>query len=126
MRILTDGLSIHVDADLLAGHVQDADRFSVRVEDSHDACHVRLSGRLDASALPALEDAIGEVPHRDVVLDLEALTSMDGAAWIAVTRLENRVRDRGNELHLVNAHGRIRTIFELTGTEHLLAEAVRR
>ena len=124
MRILTDGLSIHVDPDLLSGHVEDADRFSVRVDNSNGACHLWLSGRFEASALAALEDAIGEVPHRDVVLDLEALTFMDGAAWIAVTRLENRVRDWGKELRLVNAHGHIRTIFELTGTEHLLAEAV--
>lgn len=115
MRILTDRLSVHLD---------DADPFSVRVDDSNGATHLRLSGRFDASALPALEDAIDAVPHRDVVLDLAALTFMDGAAWIAVTRLENRVRDWGNDLRLVNARGRIRTIFELTGTEHLLSEAV--
>jgi len=116
MRILTDHLSVHV---------HDTAPFSVGVEDSNGATHLRLSGRFDASALPSLEDAIGAVPHRDVVLDLAALTFMDGAAWIAVTRLENRVQDWGNELRLVNARGRIRTIFELTGTEHLLSEAVR-
>jgi anti-anti-sigma factor len=115
MRILTDRLSVHVD---------DTDMFSVRVDDSNGATHLRLSGRFDASALHALDDAISAVPHRDVVLDLAALTFMDGAAWIAVTRLENRVQDWGNELRLVNAQGRIRTIFELTGTEHLLSEAV--
>lgn len=115
MRILTDRLSVHVD---------ETDRFSVRVDDSNGAAHLLLSGRFDASALPALDDALSGVPHRDVVLDLAALTFIDGAAWIAVTRLENRVRDWGKDLRLVNAHGRVRTIFELTGTEHLLSEAV--
>jgi anti-anti-sigma factor len=115
MRILTDRLSVHV---------HDTDPFSVGVEDSNGATHLRLSGRFDASALPALDDALSGVPHRDVVLDLAALTFMDGAAWIAVTRLENRVQDWGKDLRLVNARGRIRTIFERTGTEHLLSEAV--
>jgi hypothetical protein len=49
---------------------------------------------------------------------------MDGAAWMAVMRLEERVRDWGKTLHLVNARGRIRTLFEPTGTDHLLVEAV--
>jgi anti-anti-sigma factor len=115
MRVLTDRLSIHVD---------DTDHFSVRAGTSNGAAHLFLSGRLDASALPALDEAIWQVRHHDLVLDLNALTFMDGAAWIAVTRLENRVQDWGKTLQLVNARGRIRTIFELTGTEHLLSEAV--
>ena len=126
MRIVTDGLSIHVDADPLSVHVDDRDSFSASVEESNGACLIRLTGRFDASALPALEGAIGAGPHRDLVLDLEALTFMDGAAWVALTRLENRVRNWGRDLRLVNAHGRIRTIFELTGTEHLLSAAAGR
>ena len=120
MRILTDRLS----TDRLSVHVDETDAFSVRVDDSNGAAHLLLSGRFDAAALSALDRALNGVAHRDVVLDLAALTFIDGAAWVAVTRLENRVRDWGKDLRLVNARGRIRTIFELTGTQHLLSEAV--
>ena len=60
----------------------------------------------------------------NVVMDLDGLTFMDGAAWLAVMAWEHRVRDWGRDLRVVNVPGRIRRIFELTETEYLLAEAV--
>lgn len=102
-----------------------AESFSVRVEDAEGAAHLRLTGRFDVSALPALDDTIGKAQRRDVVMDLDGLTFMDGAAWLAVMAWEHRVRDWGKNFRLVNVRGRIRKIFEVTETEYLLSEVVR-
>jgi anti-anti-sigma factor len=99
--------------------------FSVRVEDAGEAAHLRLTGRFDASSLPALDDTIGDTRRRNVVMDLDGLTFMDGAAWLAVMAWEHRVRDWGKDFRLVNVRGRIRKIFEVTETEYLLSEVVR-
>ena len=100
--------------------------FSIRVEHRAGAAHLCLSGRFDAVALPALDQVMGPSRDRDVVIDLEELTFMDGAAWLAVMAFEHRVRDWGSTLRVVNVRGRIRKIFELTETEYLLAEPVSR
>jgi anti-anti-sigma factor len=89
------------------------------------AAHLRLSGRFDIVAIPTLDDAIGEIRRRDVVLDLEAVTFMDSAAWLAVMAYEHRVHDWGMKFRLVRAPAHIRRIFELTATEYLLTEPVR-
>ena len=104
---------------------QDQD-FSIRVGSCSGAAHLRLSGRFDAVALPALDAAMDQARDRDVLLDLGGLTFMDGAAWLAVMAFEHRVRDWGSSLWVVNVRGRIRKIFELTETEYLLAEPVTR
>ncbi|MGH2635361.1 MAG: STAS domain-containing protein [Actinomycetota bacterium] len=100
--------------------------FSVRAGDSNGCAHLRLTGRFDSAAIPALDLAIGDVHGRDVTLDLRGITFMDGAAWLAVMACEHRVQDWGNSFRLENAHGRIRKIFELTETEYLLSEVVSR
>ncbi len=76
------------------------------------------------AAIPALDDAIGEIKRRDVVLDLGGVTFMDSAAWLAVMAYEHRVHDWGMKFRLVNAPDHIRRIFELTATEYLLTEPV--
>lgn len=101
------------------------DLFSFRVEDSDADVRLRLTGRFDATALAALEGAIGHARGRDVVIDLAGLTVMDEAAWLAVIDWEHRVHGWGKDLRLVNVDERIRRIFELTASEHLLAEAGR-
>jgi len=98
--------------------------FSIRVEDRSGAAHLRLSGRFDAVALPTLDQVMGRTRDRDVVIDLDGLTFMDGAAWLAVMAFERRVRDWGSNFRVVNVRGRIRKIFELTETEYLLAEPI--
>jgi len=96
--------------------------FSVRVEDSMDAVHLMLDGRFDAEAVPALDDAISTAWHRDVVLDLDGLTFMNGAAWLAVMACEHRVHDWGRNLRVANAGEDIRIIFQVTETDYLLSE----
>lgn len=98
--------------------------FSVELERLNGAAHLRLIGRLDSAAVPALDDAIGEIRRRDVVLDLGAVTFIDSAAWLALMAYEHRVHAWGMKFRLVNAPDHIRRIFELTATEYLLSEAV--
>jgi hypothetical protein len=39
-----------------------------------------------------LDDAIAVIRRRDAILDLEAATFMDGAAWLAIMAYEHPVR----------------------------------
>ena len=104
--------------------MEPSNTFSVDLERMNGAAHLRLVGRFDIAAIPALDDVIGEVRRRDVVLDLGAVTFMDSAAWLAVMAYEHRVHDWGMKFRLVNAPAHIRRIFELTATEYLLTEPV--
>jgi anti-anti-sigma factor len=94
----------------------------VRVEDADSVVRLRLTGRFDGSSRARLDRAIGKAEQRDVVLDLGRVSFMDSAAWLAIMGWEQRVRDWGKDLSLVNVQGRTRMIFELTQTEHLLSE----
>jgi anti-anti-sigma factor len=102
-----------------------SDSFSVRVAQLNGVARFRLAGRFDVMAIPALDEAIGQLRRRDVVLDLKGVTAMDSAAWLAVVAYEHRVHDAwGRELRLVNTPAHIRRIFELTASEYLLSEVV--
>jgi anti-anti-sigma regulatory factor len=57
-------------------------------------------------------------------LDLEAVTFMDGAAWLAIMAYEHRVHGWGMKFRLAHVPANIRRIFELTATEHLLSEEI--
>lgn len=102
-----------------------SEAFSVRVESSNGAAHLRLSGRFDMSAVSSLDDLIGETQRLDVVMDLRDVTFMDGAAWLAVMDFEHRAHDWGKELRLVNPPAHVRRIFELTSSDYLIADTDR-
>lgn len=102
-----------------------SDTFSVKVVRSNGFARFRLTGRFDVEAIPALDDAIGELRRRDVVLDLRGITAMDSAAWLAVVAYQHRVHDTwGKDFRLVNTPDHFRRIFELTSSEYLLSEVV--
>ena len=99
-----------------------SEAFSVRVESSNGAAHLCLSGRFDVAAVRALDELIGVTQRLDVVMDLGDVTFMDGAAWLAVMDFEHRAHDWGKELRLVNTPATVRRIFELTASDHLIAD----
>ena len=101
-----------------------SDLFSVQVEHSNGTARLRLTGRFDAAAVETLDALIGVVRHRDVVMDFEGITFMDSAGWLGVMAYERRVHDWGKDVRLENAPEHVARIFELTATNHLLAEAV--
>ena len=103
---------------------RDSDTFSVEFERSNGPTHLRLAGRFDVAATPVLDSAIAVICRRDVVLDLQAVTFMDSAAWLTIMAYEHRVHDWGMKFRLANVPANIRRIFELTATEYLLPQAV--
>ena len=106
--------------------MRNSDTFSVENERSNGATHLRLAGRFDVAAALVFDEAIAVSRPRDVVLDLEAVTFMDSAAWLAIMAYEHRVHGWGMKFRLAHVPANIRRIFELTATEHLLSEAGRR
>ena len=101
-----------------------SDTFSVELERLNGATHLRLAGRFDVAATHVLDEAIAVIRRRDIILDFEAVTFMDGAAWLAIMAYEHRVRDWGMKFRLAHVPAAIRRIFEVTGTEYLLSEPV--
>jgi anti-anti-sigma factor len=99
--------------------------FWVRVENSDPATRLRLTGRLDWSAVPYLDGKIDEAQGRDLVLDLGGLTFMDASAWLAATGWKRRVQDWGGELRFENAFGTIRKGFDATEWAEPLPEISR-
>ena len=102
-----------------------SEAFSVHAEPSNGTAHLRLSGRFDVAAVVALDDLIGPTQRLDVVMDLGDVTFMDSAAWLAVMDFEHRAHDWGKELRLVNTPTAVRRIFELTASDHLIADTDR-
>jgi anti-anti-sigma factor len=103
--------------------MRNSDTFSVELERLNGATHLRLGGRFDVAATPVLDEAIAVIRRRDVILDLEAVTFMDSAAWLAIMAYEHRVHDWGMKFRLVHVPANIRRIFEATATEYLFSEA---
>lgn len=101
-----------------------SDTFTVHVKRSRGAARLRLTGRFDAAAVATLDALVGVVRDRDVTMDLGGVTSMDSAGWLGVLTYERRVHDWGKDVRLENAPEHVRRIFDLTATDHLLAEAV--
>jgi anti-anti-sigma factor len=101
-----------------------SDFFTVHVKRSTGTARLRLTGRFDHSAVATLDALIGVVRDRDVTMDLAGITSMDGAGWQGVMAYERRVHDWGKDVRIEHAPAHVRRIFELTSTDHLLAEPV--
>jgi anti-anti-sigma factor len=104
--------------------MRNSDTFSVELERLNGATHLRLAGRFDVAATPVLDKAIAVIRRRDVLLNLEAVTFMDSAAWLAIMAYEHRVHEWGMRFRLVHVPAHIRRIFEVTATEYLFSEAV--
>jgi anti-anti-sigma factor len=101
-----------------------SDTFTVHVKRSTGTVRLRLTGRFDHEAVATLDALIGVVRDRDVTMELQGITSMDGAGWLGVMAYERRIHVWGNDVRLENAPEHVRRIFELTATERLLAEPV--
>jgi anti-anti-sigma factor len=97
-----------------------AELFWVRVENSDDLARLRLTGRLDSTAVSYHNRKIDDARGRDVVLDLGGITYVDASAWLAVMSCERRVRAWGGSLRLENATGSVREVFQADGTGHLM------
>lgn len=88
-----------------------SETLSVMIGESRGALRLLLFGWLDATSVPVLDRVVASTGSRDVVLDIEGLTFVDGDGWLGVIGCEQRVADRGGRLRIENG---IRKILELT------------
>lgn len=87
------------------------------VEWADDAVIVGVSGDVDLTRSPALQDALLELlekgPSR-VVIDLSGVGYMDSSGVASLVKLLSRVRKKNVSLSLVGLTDRVRNIFEIT------------
>ena len=69
---------------------------SLRAGNDEGTIHVVLSGEIDVSAVPALDDAFGDAAERHglVVVDMADVTFVDSSGVGALLRLRQRVGSR--------------------------------
>jgi len=96
---------------------------------------IALSGELDLSGSPALDEEIGRLAAADgvvrVVLDLRGLEFLDSSGLRSVALARKRLDGAGRELVLVRGRETVQRVFEITRMEERLSfvespEALRR
>ena len=96
---------------------------------------IALSGELDLSGAPALDEEIGRRAAADgverVVLDLRRLEFLDSSGLRTVALARKRLEGAGRELALVRGSETVQRVFEITRMEERLQfveslEALRR
>jgi anti-anti-sigma factor len=100
-----------------------APEFSARVDSRNGVANIALSGELDMSAVPALEEHLTQFEANGVsaiMLDLRELTLLDAGAVHAFLNARDRAKTNGHRLILVGASPGARRLFELTDTAFLL------
>jgi anti-anti-sigma factor len=100
-----------------------APQFSARVDSRNGVANIALSGELDMSAVPVLEENLSKFEGNGVsaiMLDLRELTLLDAAAVHAFLSARDRAKANGHRLILVGASPGARRLFELTDTAFLL------
>jgi anti-anti-sigma factor len=77
---------------------------------------VKLSGELDRSNVPALDDAFAtaEQKAKRIVIDMGELTFIDGGGLRALQEAGERARSNGHELVLTNPTPWVRQLLELS------------
>ncbi len=84
---------------------------------------VQAAGRLDAFAVPELEEAFQEALARDavgIVVDLSEATYISSSGLKAVVSTWRALRARGGDLVLAGLGPRLREIFDMVGFTQIL------
>jgi anti-anti-sigma factor len=76
---------------------------------------LKLSGELDRSNVPALDDALSTAEQRAkrIVIDMGELTFVDGGGLRSLQQAGERARNNGHELVLSNPTPWVRQLLEL-------------
>ena len=94
--------------------------FTTTLTSAGDAL-ISLTGELDLSGAPPLEEEIGRLAEQDgvrrVVLDLRELEFMDSSGLRLVALASRSLSAAGRELVLVRSHDPIQRVFAITGME---------
>jgi anti-sigma B factor antagonist len=91
--------------------------FDTTLSSAGDAL-IALSGELDLSGAPALDEEIGRLAARDdvrrVVLDLRGLVFLDSSGLRVVALAARRLEGAGRDLLLVRGSETVQRVFEIT------------
>jgi anti-anti-sigma factor len=97
--------------------------FDVTTEDRGATVHVRLSGELDISTAPKVEDELARVePNRPdlIVLDLRNLAFMDSTGLRLLIAADARARQQGRRLTIVKGPEPVQRVLRITRLEERL------
>ena len=92
----------------------------VRVQEGDGAVHLELSGELDLSTAPQVEDCLRTVEERRpplVVLDLRELRFMDSTGLRLILSADARAREESRRFGIVPGPESVQRVFEITGLE---------
>ena len=98
--------------------------FDVTAEHFNGLARLQARGELDLSTAPLLERAfiaVEELQPATIVLDFKNLAFIDSTGLHTLLRAHQRATESGRLLAVMNSTEGVRKVFELTGTEHLLA-----
>src|SRR6266508_2537282 len=101
--------------------------FDVTAEHLNGVVRLQARGELDLSTAPLLERAFTAVEGYQpttIVLDFQDLAFIDSTGLHALLKAHQRATDSGRLLVVINGTEGVRKVFELTGTEHLLAPSL--
>ena len=94
--------------------------FSFDLEDREDEHLVRLRGELDVLNASRLRDALIEVGHSRVVVDLSDVSFIDSSGMASLLGARQAITDAGNQFVVRGATGIVRRVIELTGLGEVL------
>jgi anti-anti-sigma factor len=99
--------------------------FDTQIDVRNGVARVAVTGELDISTVPALEQHLGSYQADGVgaiVLDLRDLSFVDSSGLHAFLRARHVAEENGHKLLLVGAPPSARRVFELTELDFLLDE----
>ena len=97
--------------------------FEVRFEQRGDAVHVVMTGELDISSAPRLEDDLRRVESEKpelIVLDLARLSFMDSTGLRILIMADSRAREDGRRLAIVQGNEMVQRVMRLTRLDERL------
>ena len=83
---------------------------------------IRLSGRIDATTAPGMEESIFqaiEEGSRALIIDLESVEYMSSAGLRVLLAGLKKMKSVGGELRLSSLQPHVREVFEMTGFSRL-------
>jgi anti-sigma B factor antagonist len=97
--------------------------FDVTITEQGDAVRVALSGELDISSAPRLQDDLARVEAdgpATIVLDLSGLDFMDSTGLRLLIGADSRARDAGRRLVLIQGNEMIQRVLRVTRLDERL------
>ena len=97
--------------------------FHVQLQPQADSALFAVSGELDISTAPELEQALEQISLDQcklVVVDLRDLEFMDSTGLSTLVRAHQRLSERGCELTLVKGPPQVQRLLDLTGVAERL------